>query len=122
VFRACSAPPSSSAASGWLCPCDSGSLFCALAEGRGERRGRDYLPIQTRSRRPPGCGDDAFYMAAEGSELVLSALKLNLGHAVLCGQVFQRIFCNLNFRLYPQTDVFLMGAQSFLVRFAAREA
>jgi len=61
-------------------------------------------------------------MAAEGSELVPSALKLNLCHAVLCGQVFYRIFCCLNFRLYPQTDVYLMGAQSFLVRFAAREA
>ena len=61
-------------------------------------------------------------MAAEGSEFVPSALKLNLGHAVLCGQVFQRIFCSLNFCLYPQTDVSLMDAQSFLVCFAAREA
>ena len=60
-------------------------------------------------------------MAAEGSELVPSALEFNLGQAVLGGQFFYRIFYCLNFRLYSQTDVFLMGAQSFLVRSAARE-
>ena len=61
-------------------------------------------------------------MTAEEGELVPSALEFNLCHAVLCRQVFQRIFCSLDFCLYPQTDVSLMGAQSFLVRFAAREA
>ena len=100
----------------------SDGFFVRSPEGAASDGGRRCLTIRTRTRCRAGRGDDAFYMAAEEGEFVPSALKLNSGHSVLCGQVFYRIFGCLNFRLYPQTDVFLMGAQSFLVRFAAREA